>query len=156
MEMREEAKRYCSLIENAESFERDEFAVRIAKSLADLVSAAWQLPVVEPTNTALPEGPSHEQWRERYLAVEAVLDEWCDYWTTMETFGDDAEEAVNLPLGDDLADIWRDLTPGLIGLESEAEHVDVIWDWRFTFFNHWGAHAAEATRALHARLDGLL
>ena len=35
--------------------------------------------IVEPTHGALPEGPSHEQWRERYLAVEQnVIVRWLD------------------------------------------------------------------------------
>jgi Domain of unknown function (DUF5063) len=153
--MREEAERYCSLIANAESLDRDEFVTAITRSLADLVSAALQLHVVVPTDTDLPEGPSDAQWRERYVAVEGVLSDWCDYWTTMGAFGDAAAEAVNLPLADDLADIWRDLKPGLMGLETAADPNDVIWHWRFTFFAHWGTHAVEAMRALHAQLDGV-
>lgn len=52
-------------------------------------------------------------------------------------------------LGDDLADIHRDLTRGLLlyraGHSAEAE-----WDWRNSFWTHWGRHASSAIRALHS------
>jgi hypothetical protein len=67
-------------------------------------------------------------------------------------FGDQADEAVMLPLADDLADIHRDLTHGLRALADGAAHEDVVWEWRFGFYSHWGRHATEALRVLHARL----
>jgi hypothetical protein len=152
VEMRDEAERYCSLIERAETFEREAFAAALAESLAGLLSAASQLPAVSPTEVDLPEGPPEEEWSERFAAVQRVLGEWEGYWTTTATDGDGADEAVMLPLGDDLADIWRALKRGLLALADGAPPDDVAWEWRFGFYTHWGRHATEALRALHARL----
>jgi hypothetical protein len=67
-------------------------------------------------------------------------------------YGKEAEAAVPLPLSDDLADIWLDLKHGLLALDDRARPEDVTWEWRFGFYAHWGRHATEALRALHARL----
>ena len=150
--MRDEVERYCSLIEGSDSFKRNEFAAALAESLAGMLAAAQHLPAVSPTANELEHRPSPEEARGRFAAVERVLGEWAHYWTTVATHGDDAEVPVMLTLGDDLADIWLDLKPGLAGLQAGAPVGDVIWDWRFTFYTHWGRHATEALRALHARL----
>lgn len=152
MEFRREAEQYCSLIERAASLKQEEFAAQLTASLAALLSAAARLPDATPTDTDLPDRPSHEQWSERFAEVQTALGEWEAYWTTLAPYGEEAEEAVMLPLGDDLADIWRDLRQGLLALEDGASPEDVVWEWRFGFYSHWGRHATEALRALHARL----
>jgi hypothetical protein len=70
----------------------------------------------------------------------------------MAAYGDGAQEAVMLSLGDDLVDICRDLKRGLLALDAGALGEDVTWEWRFGFYTHWGRHATEALRVLHARL----
>jgi hypothetical protein len=150
--MRPEAERYCSLVERAASFEREELVAELAASLAALLSAAARLPDVTPTDTDLADRPSQEQWSERFAEVQQTLGEWEGYWTTLAPYGEEAEDAVMLPLADDLVDIWRDLKQGLLALEDGAAPEDVVWEWRFGFYSHWGRHATEALRALHARL----
>jgi len=56
---------------------------------------------------------------------------------------------------DDLSDIWWDLKPGLYALDngSEEQAADVFWDWKESFRTHWGRHAIDALRALHAHLE---
>ena len=124
----------------------------LAESLAGLLTAASKLPDVSPSEVDLPDGPSQEQWSERFAALQRALGEWEGYWTTMAAHGEDAEQVVMLSLGDDLADIWRDLKQGLLALDAGAPPDDVIWEWRFGFYAHWGRHATEALRALHARV----
>lgn len=52
---------------------------------------------------------------------------------------------------DDLSDIYTDLRRGqLLHLRG---HIDsAAWEWRFHFTVHWGRHAVDALRALHAWL----
>jgi Domain of unknown function (DUF5063) len=152
MQMRDEAQRYCSLIERAGSMEQRAFVVALAASLASLLSAASHLPDVEPTETELPDGPDEDQRRACFTAVQQTLGDWADYWTTLATHGEDASEAVLLPLADDLTDVWRDLKQGLLALDAGALLDDVTWEWRFGFYTHWGRHATEALRAVHSRL----
>jgi hypothetical protein len=89
--MHEQAEAYCRLIEDAESLGRESFALQVAASLAGLNHAATQLPDVSPTASELAEGPTHEQWEERFNAIRAVLGDWSGYWITT---GIDSDEAV--------------------------------------------------------------
>ena len=155
MEMRAEAEWYCSIIERAESSQREKFVAEVSQALAELVAAAGRLADMEPSDADLPGRPTHEQWEERLFAVQSTLDEWDGYWTAMRRFGAWEMEAVLLPLANDLADVWLDVKHGLVALDAGAPETDVIWEWRFGFYWHWGRHATEALRVCHARLaDG--
>ena len=48
----------------------------------------------------------------------------------MEVCGDEGREVVDLPLADDLADMWRDLRArlSLVGVPETA--VDAVWEWQ--------------------------
>jgi hypothetical protein len=151
MEMRDEVERYCTIVETAEQWDRTTFTWAVAEALAGLMAAASRLAPVQAPAVELPDGPSSEAWVERFHGVQNALGDWADYWTTQGPFGEEADTAVLLPLADDLADIWRDLKPGLLGLAAGAPLDAALWDWRFTFYTHWGAHAVEALRVLHAR-----
>jgi hypothetical protein len=152
VEFPREAARYCSLIESADSFKREAFAAELAKALARLLSAASGLAAVAPTDSQPAVRLPQEEWTGRFAAIQRTLGEWDAYWTTLAPYGADAQDAVMLPLADDLADIWRDLKPGLLALERGAAPNSVTWEWRFDFYSHWGRHATEALRAIHARL----
>lgn len=75
------------------------------------------------------------------------------YWTTIDPVAPlDAEPpVVNLPVTDDLVDIWRDVAEAVRAADGGAADADVAWQLRFSCRTHWGRHATEALRALHAR-----
>jgi hypothetical protein len=55
-------------------------------------------------------------------------------------------------LADDLADIYRDLLPGVAAweLSGDAYTDDILFQWvHFGHLHHWGRHAVNAMRALH-------
>jgi len=143
-----------------ESFEEEAFAAALAESLARMLSAASQLPAVTPTETDLPDRPSTSQWSERFAAVQRVLGDWDAYWTRLAPHGDGAEEAVTLPLGDDLADNWHDLKQGLLALEEGAQPNDVIWEVALRLLHPLGpsrdrrAAGASCSRCQQRRSDG--
>lgn len=61
----------------------------------------------------------------------------------------DSDEPTGLgDLGDDLADIWRDLKCGLRHWNG-GDHGEAAWQWRFQYNSHWGTHAVDALRQLH-------
>jgi hypothetical protein len=151
VDMRDAAERYCLLIETAESFDQETFAIEVEVALAGLILAALRLPDLPATDVELLERPTHAEWEARFAAVQRVLGAWDYYWTTDANW-DVAAEALLLPVADDLADIWRDLKPGLLALEQGATVDDVRWDWRFGFYSHWGRHATEALRAIHVHV----
>jgi hypothetical protein len=150
--MRQQAERYCALIEAAEAFEREAFVAALVPALAGLISAGAELRAVSPTNAELAYRPSHVEWKERLEAVQGVLREWTYYRTTFTTLSDHDQAASMAFLDDDLADIWRDMKHGLQALADAAALADVTWEWRMSFYTHWGEHATQALRALHDRL----
>jgi hypothetical protein len=54
-------------------------------------------------------------------------------------------------LGDDFADIYRDLKIELEKLKigTDAATEDALWQLKFSFHNHWGGHCINALRYLH-------
>ena len=159
VELRAEAERYCSLVERAESFERENVALALASALSDVLAAAARLPHVQPSEADLPGRPTFEDWERCFSALQRVLGDWNEYWSTLAAFVEygpldeaDHEHAVAKGLVDDLADVWQDLKHGLVALDLGAGENDVTWEWRFGFYQHWGRHATEALRVLHARL----
>lgn len=136
MEFHAEAKRYCDLIEDAEAGETDAFIADLASALADVVAAATHLPDTSPSTSRAADGPTHEEWKCRFAAVHRALGDAGAYWTTSAPFGDQSEQVVELPLADDLVDVWRDLKAGLIGVEQGLAPEDI--------------HLGVALRLLHA------
>ena len=64
------------------------------------------------------------------------------------------EEALEMRLSLDIAEIYDDLKHGLELAESSAQRADVHWTWREDFRQHWGRHALNALRAIHHFLCG--
>ncbi len=114
---------------------------------------------------ALPPGSVEEEEGEEVFAVPH--DEWETLWQRLgEALGPNrwyvsADPQMNVPgssdavavgdLADDLADIYRDITPGLRYWETAAtaELGNIVWEWRFSFTTHWGRHAVAALGILH-------
>lgn len=165
--MRQAAEAYCRVIETARGVDRSRFVSEVAHSLAAAVAAAYEVATVdyfEKDHKDFVPGISDEQWLACHTEITGVLDVWNDYWTTADVYRLDAatglpdltldlpeDFTVNLALADALTDIWRDLQEGLIALRQGASAKAVAWHWQFTFRAHWGAHALDALRALHAQ-----
>ncbi|MBK9385577.1 MAG: DUF5063 domain-containing protein [Planctomycetes bacterium] len=85
--------------------------------------------------------PLHERLhrvRERLLTL---------YWMLFDRYADEAPVAGEL--SDDLLDIYVDVSRGLALGRSPATRAAALWEWRFHFDMHWGAHAVQALNALH-------
>lgn len=167
--MREAAAAYCEVIETAADTPRVAFVESIARTMSVVVASAYQLPSLDLDDSAedapmIDTAPiTHEQWLIQYGAVRNTLREWDNYWTTFRAYDLDEttrrpnlslphDHAVNISLADALTDIWRDLRDGLNNLAIGVPKYEVVWEWRFTFIYHWGLHATDALRAIHAQL----
>lgn len=146
------AEAYCALVEQVEHLESHEVLRRLSVLLPALIAQAPDLPELEPTEGYDAPEISHSAWSERFAAIQRTLGHLGDYWTTMEARSIAEPDVVSLPVADDLADIWRDLRGGLDTLAEDGAVADAVWEWRFNFGIHWGAHATEALRAVHAAL----
>ena len=48
----------------------------------------------------------------------------------------------------DFTDIYFDLKGTLVLYEKEFVE-EAVWDWRFSFYSHWGYHVLSGLNALH-------
>jgi Domain of unknown function (DUF5063) len=157
-EFRDAAGQYVSLIEAAPTMKSDLVLFQLASLLPALYRAAVQLPrrsladtsedVSSETHADDEVEESHRKWSEIYdrLAVLPI-----DYYWTVEPDIDGEQEPMVGSLGDDLADIYLALKKGLDGLAAGLAERDVVWQWRFEFWTHWGQHAVDALGVMHRR-----
>lgn len=147
------AESYIALVDAAESAERTELFLDLASALSGIYAAALELPETEPSSTD-PEadGLVPEDRPGALKRMEDMLgaDDW--YWTVAPFLKEDAPELLTGSLADDLMDVYHDLRDGLDHLRAGWPETDVIWEWRFTFWSHWGEHAVNALQIIHARL----
>lgn len=96
---------------------------------------------------------SEEEWRTvwRGLGDRLAGQQWYRPLVPGITSPDDAGDVGIGDLADDLADIYRDLTPGLRYWQTGAEQgrVGIVWQWKQDFTLHWGNHAIAALSLLH-------
>ena len=151
------ARSYCSLIEDGPSPNSWIFAHVCLTQVLRVYQAALRLPEVAPVSDDLLEGVTHEAWKavQEKVARRLARDY---YWAVFEPLDQEKPDPVIGSLSDDLADIWRDIGPGVAAIDHpEATSVnDVVWHWQASFETHWGQHAASAIAALHALCFGPL
>ena len=69
------------------------------------------------------------------------------YWEVFDPFT--KEEAVCADLVEDLSEIAADLQSGIREFEAGRKG-NAVFEWKFGLNSHWGNHAVDALRALHA------
>lgn len=143
----------CQMVESAaraSPAERPSInGVRVA--IADALAAAWRLPDIEPTSDEpSPSWVSDDDWHGVFLGVSGWIGEY-EYYSTNQTLrGRGARKVATGSVADDLADIWRELRNCLEADRRATPWQDAAWQIQFGLHTHWGTHAVEALRALHA------
>jgi hypothetical protein len=161
------AKQFCSIVDSASSLERADLLVKTYRILPALIGEAIGLPDVKlddsdnqvegmstPASGVNVRLSSHE-WDQLYNLLKEKLGGWNLYRQVFDPIED--KEAICGSLAEDIADIYRDLREGLVLKEThQAPPEDIIWEWRFSFYSHWGRHAMDALQTIHSRLQGIL
>jgi hypothetical protein len=73
------------------------------------------------------------------------------YSTVFDALNAADRASIMKNLGDDLGDIYLDLQRAL-ALSKTAPLVEVIWEWRFSYYTHWGRHLVHAQTATYSYL----
>ena len=133
-----------------------EYLLSAREVLVTLYAAAIKLPDVSTTTDFEFGGRVTDE--EQQLIVNRLNGNIGDkrfYRDTFDPTNEKDTEAVYEDLVDDLADIYRDikscLTTYNLGQIEAREHG--LWELKFTFDKHWGAHNINALRALHYLIE---
>jgi hypothetical protein len=149
---RSAAERYVAVVDAAGGGSAADLLADIVGVLPALYEAALRLPEPMVETAELPETRlTHEHWLEVFNRLQGVLGKDDVYWT-VDPFGPEEQEELVGSLADDLADIYRDVKEGLELAAMGASEHEVLWQWRFNFWVHWGVHLVDALRISHAHL----
>ena len=121
--------------------------------LAELQVAASRLPSdIGEKNLTGEDGPSsdrREAWRLAELVCKQLpTNAYCGVFDAVDS---QDREAIMMTLDDDLGDIYADLLDGILRYEA-GRYGDALWEWHFSYWNHWGRHLTHAQTALYSSL----
>ena len=148
---REPAGEYCRIVENATEVAPLEFLKQLQLIMPLLHLAALRLPRVDVDEW---EGDPHtpcrsdNDWGALYERLKKILGRYDLYWTVFDASNHN-EEAIYGSLADDLTDIYFDLAGPLRATNCGIPVACALWELRFSFYGHWGAHLVSATKAIH-------
>jgi len=148
---REPADEYCRIVEGAIEAAPLEFLKQLQFILPQLHLAALHLPQVETDEwEGDPHTPSRSDkgWGILYERLKKILGQYDLYWTVFDA-RDHNEKALYGSLADDLADIYFDLIGPIKAANGGIPVACALWELRFGFYSHWGAHLVSATKAIH-------
>ncbi len=156
-EFKDTAERFCALLQS-DPADTNRWVEEVLTALSVLYAAGHGLPDVELGDEA-PDIPdsldvTEDEWRSVFSRVRNILGERDAYWAYFDPSepADANEEPIFHSLADDLADIYRDIMPGLRAWAGQNDLYleTIVFDWKTpNFGSHWGLHAVSAMRALH-------
>lgn len=140
----EAAKAFCLWSESAPGTPDEE-----ERTALQLVSRLYSLALQIPSDFHEKEALSipHEKWQIIYERFGTLPFNY--YKAVIDPFELEKEDICLGDVADDLADIWRDIKPGLSLYESGNRDA-AAYEWQESFTIHWGQHAANAIWALQS------
>lgn len=137
------AKRFCAWAEGAVASPEDEAQLAL-EHLSSLYQQALRLPVIFSDED--PTEKDDTAWSKVYSRFGSLpFNDYAQCFDPAEL----STGAGTADIADDLADIWRDLKQGLSLFD--AGYIDAAaTEWRQSFWQHWGRHAAGGIYALHS------
>jgi hypothetical protein len=142
----EVVREYVALVDNLESMSASKFLSRCSVLLPQIFSLGQDLPWGDTGENEEIDKPgrSHEEFLTLMTRIDELIGEKTRYNLVYQPTEDD--EVVTSTLGDDLADIYFDLSEPLKLYDSNisANQQEAIWCWKFSLVSHIGFHIAHA------------
>jgi hypothetical protein len=143
----ENARAFCTLIEDAASLDRYELAKRCLVVLPLLISQASELPDIGKLRTQ-PDEITHESWKAIFENLRTQLGDRDRYPKIFDPWQSEPAESLFGSISDDLAGTWSDLKLGLLVLDAGSPK-NAAAEWHYSFRYHWGPnHATHVLRPL--------
>jgi hypothetical protein len=90
-----------------------------------------------------------------YTRLQEKFGEDAFYWPTASFVAGGHGGLIGGSLADDLDDIYGEVKYGLDLLAASESESEAVWNWRFSFWNHWGNHALKALWMIHNHLASI-
>jgi hypothetical protein len=145
----EAARVYCGVVERRDHLDLDAFLVAVHEASATLYRATMVLPEIEPSSTEYPRLWSHEEWARLYGELKVKLGRLDRYREIFDPYEDDSEEPVIGSLADSIADVYGEALRAT-RIANSGALTDAAWELQFHGEVHWGHHALDVMRAIHA------
>ena len=150
------ASAYCRILEDRPSAD-DAWGTQILHVLSQLYACGHTLAEFGLDDGApdLPEefDVTNKQLSEIAARVGDYFARRDAYWDCLNSTAElYPQEASSTLISDDLADIYRDVAPGVRAWDSQRDELlqVIVFDWKIPLFHsHWGRHAASAMLPLH-------
>jgi hypothetical protein len=147
------SEQYCRLIEERNKYNEIEILQNLYRLLPALSICTMNLPYIlrfKQYRRFPDRDNSFSIWNAIYKSLNLQLKSHDSY---LEIFDPYEKNSIpnNASLSDDIADIYISIAPGL----KEWPNSDItlrrgiIWEWKFSYENHWGEHLIRSFRAIH-------
>ncbi len=115
--------------------------------LSGMFNGALLLPIYESEDVdEATERLTHDEWTMIHKKFSPLPFQYYNEIFNPHDFED--KEPVTGDLHDDLADIYRDIKPGVI-LYKKGFIQEAAFEWKSSFGYHWGEHILSAMRAIY-------
>lgn len=94
-------------------------------------------------------GMDRAEWLALFTELGGTFGAANRHWTVSAPLETEPSAPETSTLADELTDVYRDVRWGL-RLWEEERYEEAVRAWRLGFSQHWGVHALDAVRALHA------
>jgi len=149
------AEHFCRLIEHSSEKTALQILQETYTLLPQLCLSAMRLLDIKRTSDYSAPSILGENWQAMFNSLREYFSEYDRYQDISDPYDASDHEIMQLSLANDLCEIYENIKPGLNEWEktSVAEKRDIIWEWKFSYENHWGDHATRAFRALYHLLN---
>ncbi len=147
----ENAQNFIALLE-IETMEQDDFLTKAHVALIDLYASGHKLEEIELSDSETKTNFSRsELFVGKNAGLIANLGQNAYYSEVFNPVDRKEKESMQGWLVDDFSDIYHDLKIELekIKLGTSDAIEDALWQMKFSFQTHWGAHCISALRELH-------
>lgn len=140
------ADKFCSWTESLQkndTINLDELLIL----LSEMLNTALLLPIIDAESVDEDtERLTHDEWTTIHKKISSLPFQY--YYEIFDPHDFEDKEPVTGDLHDDLADIYRDIKPGVI-LYQKGFISDAAFEWKLSFGTHWGEHILSAMRAIY-------
>jgi len=144
------ASEFCELVDRHADYTVPEFVRALDRALADLLYRGSLLKWPDCRSNRAESAVTLEVEREQSEALNDYLGDHSGYTLVFDPADPGDHEVISSRVGTDLAEIYRDLKTKRMRGPGGRIRAAVVWDWRFGFESHWGLHALDALKVVHA------